>query len=87
MATTSAPSLDNYTMVISPRSRLSLANHALIVIACYQYVGNDSIYAFTFKHEKNPECPVCGGETVDLKVKKGTRVESFIEMLTENQRL
>ncbi|KAG7549045.1 hypothetical protein FFLO_03081 [Filobasidium floriforme] len=64
LATTSAPSLDNYTM----------------------YVGNDSIYAFTFKHEKNPECPVCGGETVDLKVKKGTKVESFIEMLTENQR-
>lgn len=52
-----------------------------------QYVGNDSIYAFTFKHEKNPECPVCGGETVDLKVKKGTKVESFIEMLTENQKL
>ena len=56
-------------------------------MSVYQYVGNDSIYAFTFKHEKNPECPVCGGETVDLKVKKGTKVESFIEMLTENQRL
>jgi ubiquitin-activating enzyme E1 C len=56
-------------------------------LSVYQYVGNDSIYAFTFKHEKNPECPVCGGETVDLKVKKGTKVESFIEMLTENQRL
>ena len=50
-------------------------------------MGNDSIYAFTFKHEKNPECPVCGGETVELKVKKGTKVEAFIDMLTENQKL
>jgi ubiquitin-activating enzyme E1 C len=50
-------------------------------------VGNDSIYAFTFKHEKNPECPVCGGETVELKVKKGTKVEAFIDILTENQKL
>jgi hypothetical protein len=32
LATTSAPSLDNYTMVSFPRSRFSLANHALMVM-------------------------------------------------------
>lgn len=52
-----------------------------------QYVGNESIYAYTFKHEKNPECPVCGGETVTFKVKRGTTVERLIEMLRENQTL
>ncbi|KAJ9097137.1 hypothetical protein QFC21_004806 [Naganishia friedmannii] len=49
------------------------------------YVGNDSLYTFTFEHEKRPECPVCGGETIEFEVKKDTKLERVVEMLTERQ--
>ncbi|KAL2261163.1 hypothetical protein VTK26DRAFT_4616 [Humicola hyalothermophila] len=34
------------------------------------YSGNDSIYTYTFKHERKPDCPVCGGDAAarDLPV-------------------
>ncbi|KFG87491.1 hypothetical protein MANI_025424 [Metarhizium anisopliae] len=45
------------------------------------YSGNDSIYTYTFKHEKKDDCPVCGRKArpleVDPKVTLRELVDSF----------
>jgi len=48
-------------------------------------IGTDGVYSFTFEHEKKPDCPVCGGESVDFSISSELTVESLIEMLTERQ--
>ncbi|KAF8529570.1 NEDD8 activating enzyme [Hysterangium stoloniferum] len=65
IATTSAPYLDNYFMLI----------------------GTDGVYSYTFQHEKRPDCPVCGGESRDIDVKREWTLEQFIESLAERQEL
>ncbi|WVR08735.1 hypothetical protein IAU60_005793 [Kwoniella sp. DSM 27419] len=51
------------------------------------YVGNDSVYTYTFEHEKRPECPVCGGESLNAEVDKDWTLERFIESLIARQDL
>ncbi|KZT51078.1 hypothetical protein CALCODRAFT_521596 [Calocera cornea HHB12733] len=63
IATSCAPSLNNYFMLI----------------------GTDGIYSYTFQHEQRKECPVCGGATIDIPVKKDWTLERFIEALAERQ--
>ncbi|KAM7205493.1 putative NEDD8-activating enzyme E1 catalytic subunit [Naviculisporaceae sp. PSN 640] len=45
------------------------------------YSGNDSIYTYTFKHERKEDCPVCGNLARELVVDQnwtlGELVESF----------
>ncbi|ORY28035.1 hypothetical protein BCR39DRAFT_468765 [Naematelia encephala] len=65
LATTSAPSLNNYMM----------------------YVGNDSVYAYTFEHERRPECPVCGGESIIAEVGKDWTLEKLVDWLAARQDL
>lgn len=65
LATTSAPSLNNYMM----------------------YTGNDSVYTFTFEHEKRPECPVCGGESITAEVGKDWTLEKLVDWLAARQDL
>ncbi|KIO26453.1 hypothetical protein M407DRAFT_24300 [Tulasnella calospora MUT 4182] len=65
IATTAAPFLNNYWMLI----------------------GTDGVYSYTFEHEKKSDCPVCGGETMDVEVGKGWTIERLIEWLTENQKI
>lgn len=80
IATTSNPYLDNYMMascVISLRDFLLSLD--------LQCTGNDSLYTFTFEHEKRPECPVCGGESIEFEVPKDAKLERVMEMLTERQ--
>lgn len=48
-------------------------------------IGTDGVYSFTFEHEQRPECPVCGGESVDLSISKELTVEKLIDMLVERQ--
>jgi len=48
-------------------------------------IGTDGIYSYTFEHEKRPDCPVCGGESVDFTISRESTVEELIEMLTEKQ--
>lgn len=62
---------------------MSLHDHLLPLIP--QYTGNDSLYTFTFEHEKRPECPVCGGESIEFEVPKDAKLERVMEMLTERQ--
>ncbi|WWC98304.1 hypothetical protein V866_005195 [Kwoniella sp. B9012] len=73
----------------------SCCNEALkIATACapylnnyMMYVGNDSVYTYTFEHEKRPECPVCGGESLTADAGKDWTLERFIESLTNRQDL
>lgn len=48
-------------------------------------IGTDGVYSYTFEHEKRPECPVCGGEAVDLTISKELTVDRLIETLVERQ--
>ncbi len=45
------------------------------------YSGNDSIYTYTFKHEKKEDCPVCGNLPRDLAVDPNYTLEEFIDSL------
>lgn len=52
-----------------------------------QYVGNDSLYTFTFEHEKRPDCPVCGGESVTAEVGKDWTLEKLVSWIEDRQEL
>lgn len=45
------------------------------------YSGNDSIYTYTFKHERKEDCPVCGVESRDLEVDEGWTLRELLESL------
>ncbi|KAG9248876.1 hypothetical protein BJ878DRAFT_486405 [Calycina marina] len=45
------------------------------------YSGNDSIYTYTFKHEKKDDCPVCGNVARTLPVDPNLTLQEFIETL------
>lgn len=47
------------------------------------YSGNDSIYTYTFKHEKKDDCPVCGNLARDLEVDPNFTLQEFIDSLAE----
>lgn len=51
------------------------------------YTGNDSVYTYTFEHEKRPDCPVCGGESRTLRFGREATVMDLIERLGEVQDL
>ena len=52
-----------------------------------QYVGNDSVYTYTFQHEQRPDCPVCGGEAMTVQVRKDWTLEQLVEYLSARQDL
>ncbi|KAE8442303.1 hypothetical protein EG329_003503 [Mollisiaceae sp. DMI_Dod_QoI] len=45
------------------------------------YSGNDSIYTYTFKHEKKDDCPVCGNLAKNLDVDPNLTLQEFIDSL------
>ncbi|KAF1999546.1 hypothetical protein P154DRAFT_523332 [Amniculicola lignicola CBS 123094] len=47
------------------------------------YTGDDSIYTYTFEHEKKPDCPVCGNLARPLKVDQRFTLEEFLDGLAE----
>ncbi|KAG0150700.1 hypothetical protein CROQUDRAFT_72584 [Cronartium quercuum f. sp. fusiforme G11] len=49
------------------------------------YTGNESVYTYTFQHEPKPECPVCGGESIDVSLSKDWLLERLLEYLIERQ--
>lgn len=51
------------------------------------YTGNDGVYAYTFEHERRPECPVCGGESREFVCKPDWTLEAVMEFLAETQDL
>lgn len=77
IATTCAPFLSNYMMV--RRVRVS--------VLTLQYVGNDSVYAYTFEYDKREDCPVCGGESITAEIGKDWTLERLVEWLSERQNM
>jgi ubiquitin-activating enzyme E1 C len=53
----------------------------------FMLIGTDGVYSFTFEHEKKPDCPVCGGESLELSIRPELTVEQLIDMLTERQNM
>lgn len=51
------------------------------------YVGNESVYTYTFEHEQRPDCPVCGGESLVAEVKRDWTLQQLIESLSQRQDL
>lgn len=47
------------------------------------YSGNDSIYTYTFKHEKKDDCPVCGTLARSLDVNPKWSLQELIDNLAE----
>jgi len=48
-------------------------------------IGTDGVYSYTFTHEKRDDCPVCGGEALEMTIKPDTTVEQLIDILVEKQ--
>ncbi|CAL1705081.1 unnamed protein product [Somion occarium] len=51
----------------------------------FMLIGTDGVYSYTFEHERRKDCPVCGGESLDITVGKEWTVERLIEMLVEKE--
>lgn len=47
------------------------------------YSGNESIYTYTFKHEKKDDCPVCGTLARPLDVDPKLTLQELIDLLAE----
>jgi ubiquitin-activating enzyme E1 C len=45
------------------------------------YSGNDSIYTYTFKHEKKDDCPVCGRQARPLSVDARSTLQDLLDSL------
>lgn len=51
----------------------------------FMLIGTDGVYSYTFEHEKREDCPVCGGEALDVSISSELTVEEFIDYLVERQ--
>lgn len=51
----------------------------------FMLIGTDGVYSYTFQYEKRADCPVCGGESMDVQIGKEWTVERLIDMLVERQ--
>ena len=47
------------------------------------YSGDDSVYTYTFTHEKKDDCPVCGNLARSLDVDPKMTLRDFIDSLSE----
>ena len=51
----------------------------------FMLIGTDGVYSYTFEHEKRDDCPVCGGEALEITINEESTVEELIELLVEKQ--
>ena len=49
------------------------------------YTGDDSVYTYTFEHQKKDDCPVCGAGNIarPLQILPGITLQEFIDGLAE----
>lgn len=47
------------------------------------YTGNDSVYTYTFQHQKKEGCPVCGNTANPMTVNGDMDLQQFIDLLAE----
>lgn len=51
------------------------------------YTGNDSIYTYTFQHQRKPDCPVCGQESVAVSFNASDTLQDVVDHLIETPNL
>lgn len=51
----------------------------------FMLIATEGVYTYTFEHEARPDCPVCGGESLQMSISRDMTVEQLIEALTEKQ--
>jgi ubiquitin-activating enzyme E1 C len=51
----------------------------------FMLIGTEGVYLHTLEHEKRSDCPVCGGESLEVSISQDWTVERLIEMLVEKQ--
>lgn len=49
------------------------------------YTGNESVYTYTFQHQKKPDCPVCGQEVLEVSFSKDWVLQQVVDWLLEKQ--
>lgn len=47
------------------------------------YTGDDGVYTYTFEHQQRPDCPVCGAQSLKIKVSPETTLQEFMDMLLD----
>lgn len=47
------------------------------------YSGTDSIYTYTFKHEKRDDCPVCGQLARNMEINPDITLKEFMDSLSD----
>ncbi|ORY80368.1 hypothetical protein BCR37DRAFT_349150 [Protomyces lactucae-debilis] len=47
------------------------------------YTGSDSIYTYTFEHERKEDCPVCGNLASDYACNPDWTLQAFLDVLME----
>ncbi|TEB26615.1 NEDD8 activating enzyme [Coprinellus micaceus] len=60
-------------------------NSAAFLNNYFMFIGTDGVYSYTFEHERRPECPVCGGEALDLTISPELTLQELIDLLIERQ--
>ncbi|KAF9160009.1 hypothetical protein DFQ26_005981 [Actinomortierella ambigua] len=71
-----AASCCNEALKIATTSAKYLDNYMM-------YTGNDSVYTYTFQHQRKDDCPVCGQSALKLEFRGDKTLEDFIEYLKE----
>ncbi|RDB21497.1 NEDD8-activating enzyme E1 catalytic subunit [Hypsizygus marmoreus] len=51
----------------------------------FMLIGTDGVYSYTFEHTKRDDCPVCGGDSLELSISSEFTVEQLIDLLVEKQ--
>lgn len=47
------------------------------------YSGNDSVYTYTFEHQRKDDCPVCSTSATKLDFKGDKTLEELMDYLKE----
>jgi len=47
------------------------------------YSGNDSVYTYTFEHQRKDDCPVCGNAVTKMEFRGDKTLEEFMDFLKE----
>ncbi|KAF9580034.1 hypothetical protein BGW38_003476, partial [Lunasporangiospora selenospora] len=47
------------------------------------YTGSDSVYTYTFQHQKKDDCPVCGQSETKMEFSRTKTLEDFMDHLKE----
>lgn len=47
------------------------------------YTGNESVYTYTFQHQKKDDCPVCGNLASNYEAKRSWTLQDFMDILMD----